>query len=120
MSKFAQWSVLRSVGLLVIIGCGSAVGDSNDSDGSTSGQTEGEQGNQEVCGGIQGIGCGEDQYCNLGIGNCCCDFQGTCEEQPEMCTMNYDPVCGCDGTTYGNACQAAAAGISIDREGECS
>lgn len=36
-----------------------------------------------------------------------------------MCTMQYDPVCGCDNKTYGNACMADKAGVTSYTKGAC-
>jgi hypothetical protein len=36
-----------------------------------------------------------------------------------MCTMQYEPVCGCDNNTYSNACVATNAGVTTFTPGEC-
>jgi hypothetical protein len=38
----------------------------------------------------------------------------------EMECMEVAPVCGVDGLTYPNACQAGNAGTRVAKDGECS
>ncbi len=45
-----------------------------------------------------------------------------CKESPKddcFCTMEYNPVCGCNDVTYGNACTANCNGITEYIQGEC-
>ncbi len=53
---------------------------------------------------------GPDGVCGWQIGECApiCD-----------CPDVWDPVCGVDGDTYGNACEARCAGVPVAHEGEC-
>jgi len=61
--------------------------------------------------------CDAGDYCAKAAGDC--DGGGTCTRRPEACPLIFKPVCGCDGVTYGNSCEAAAAGANVMHEGKC-
>jgi hypothetical protein len=70
-----------------------------------------------------GDGCDDDdecasfEFCDTGV---TCGGPGKCTIRPDLCTRQYDPVCGCDGETYANSCIANASGVSVAAPGECT
>jgi hypothetical protein len=78
-------------------------------------------GSTKSCGGLTGAQCASGEYCDFALEAACgaADQTGTCKPKPQACADIYSAVCGCDDTTYGNACEANAKGISVAKAGKC-
>lgn len=99
-------------------GCG---GNQNNFESRAACQSACEESAQPVsCGGWSGATCEADEFCDFASDGCdFADASGVCEPRPEVCDDIYAPVCGCDGVTYPNLCEAQAAGVDAASSGAC-
>jgi hypothetical protein len=75
---------------------------------------------EPVCGTLAGLPCAEGSFCELPPDTCqSADLAGVCVPRDVACTQQWDPVCGCDGVTYGNDCMRALAGAQKSHDGSC-
>lgn len=74
-----------------------------------------------ACGGWVGDTCADSEYCYFEPATWCdyADASGVCRPRPDACTRELNPVCGCNGETYSNACVAASNGTSVALYGGC-
>lgn len=74
-----------------------------------------------VCGTRGAATCPADMFCSYAAGADCgeADRAGHCMKRPELCPEIFQPVCGCDGKTYPNACHAASAKVGVRQNAAC-
>jgi hypothetical protein len=74
----------------------------------------------KTCGGFGGGWCGDGEFCQHKTGSCFIpDMTGICVKVPKICGKHILPVCGCNGVTYHNGCEAEQAMVSIAHKGAC-
>ncbi|HVW30166.1 MAG TPA: hypothetical protein VHC69_32630 [Polyangiaceae bacterium] len=74
------------------------------------------------CGGFANVECHENEVCLPFVAQGCPGPRriGLCAPRPRACPTFSDPVCGCDGVTYTNFCDAAKGGAAVEHRGACA
>lgn len=105
--------------LISILACGSGGGSADPAGDAPPNAT------YTQCGAQGDMSCpNTSQSCIFEIGQACgtLDEAGECRERPSLssCSTLVNEVCGCDGRTYQNACEAMHYGVSVETLGPCA
>jgi hypothetical protein len=73
-----------------------------------------------TCGGLRDLQCSRGDFCDRDQGECGNRLSdGICVEVVDCTDLAQQPVCGCDGVTYGSDCLRIAAGVQKNLDGAC-
>lgn len=121
--------VIALLGALSSTGCVSSDATPSHSDGEQGDEqpagnksddlTSSDGGTSLACGVRGGTHCGEREYCELGPDCGAADRGGRCMALPMYCLEDTGSVCGCDGVTYGSACEAHLYNMSVKYDDPC-
>ena len=120
LSKTVLVATLFAGGVLAI-GCSQESGDP-EAEGEITEESDDALLSKPACGARLGNTCGKGEYCRFSMNAICgrADQTGRCTRKPNSCPSAKATVCGCDGRTFRNACQAHAAGVSVLASGACA
>jgi hypothetical protein len=103
--------IVGTLASLALLGCGSSASSGIDSS-SAALSSEAKSTHCE-----KASDCASGDYCDMSSSKSC--GEGTCTAKPFACPFLCEAVCGCDGTTYDNYCDAEQAGTSGAFVGFC-
>ncbi len=69
--------------------------------------------------GVTGLECVPGEVCLPNVGTCKGKVEGLCKKVKVSCPSQTNAVCGCDGNTYINVCEAQKVGMIIAHGGKC-
>ncbi len=105
--------LLGMLGAVSAVGCVSPIADQQGDEQDVTGG--------KSCGGKLNKQCKSFlEYCDYGPTCGADDKLGVCKPAGDVCSKQSDPVCGCDGQTYQNACYASRSHVSVVHKGKCA